>query len=229
MERPIIEIDEEKCNGCGQCILDCAEGALAIINGKARLISDVYCDGLGACLNCPQGALSLRTREAAAFDEAAAMLAKLEREQAGGLPLVPSREIQPMRQIIAAAREEKELARDLRSHLRSWPIQLELIPAKADYYAQADILLAAQCAGFALPHIHKDWISGRLPIIACPKLEDNDKLVERLTAVLQNNNIKRMTVLRMSVPCCAMERIVRAALEQSGSAIPWETHVAQLK
>lgn len=224
MERPVIEIDEEKCNGCGQCILDCAEGALAIVNGKAKLISEVYCDGLGACLNCPQGALTLRTKEAPAFDEAAAMAAKLAREKKG-----QNAPLSPMRQILATSLEEKRLQKELKSHLRSWPIQLQLMPPKADYYAGAHILLAAQCSGFALPHLEENWLPGKLPIIACPKLEDNNKLVERLAVVLGNNDISRMTVLRMSVPCCGLERIVRKALELSGANIPWETHVVQLR
>lgn len=229
MERPIIEIDEEKCNGCGQCILDCAEGALAIVDGKAKLISDVYCDGLGACLNCPQGALSLRTREAPAFDEAAAMQAKLAREQAGGIPLGPMPGAGAMREILATSVKEKSLTRELRSHLHSWPIQLELMPPKADYYEDADILLAAQCAGFALPQLSQDWVKGRLPVIACPKLENHEKLIARLATVLEHNPIRRLTVLRMSVPCCGLERIARAALDGSGKDIPWETHVVQLK
>lgn len=229
MERPIIEIDEEKCNGCGKCILDCAEGALAIVNGKAKLISDVYCDGLGACLNCPQGALSLRTREAPPFDEAAAMQAKLEREQAGGIPIGPVTGSRPMREILATSVQEDKLAARLRSQLRSWPIQLQLMPARADYYKGANILLAAQCSGFALPQIGTDWIKGRLPIIACPKLENNEKLIERLAEVLRNNDIASLTVLRMSVPCCGLERIAREAMARSGKDIPWETHVVQLK
>lgn len=229
MERPIIEIDEDRCNGCGQCILDCAEGALAIVNGKAKLISDVYCDGLGACLNCPQGALTLRTREAPPFDEAAALVAKLQREQTGGMPLAPLLPKGPMREILAAGRQEADLRKELKSHLRSWPIQLELMPRCADYYQDADIILAAQCAGFALPNISGDWLAGRLPIIACPKLENNDRLIERLTPVLAENEIKSLTVLRMSVPCCGLERIAREAIERAGKNIPWQTHVAQLK
>lgn len=225
MQRAVIEIDEERCNGCGQCILDCAEGALAIVNGKAKLISDVYCDGLGACLNCPQGALSLRTREAAPFDEAAAMQARLERENAGRLkPMAPKAAIN---QIIINSEREQTLQRHLASSLRTWPIQLQLMPRRADYLQNADILLAAQCSGFALPDIHKDWIGGRVPIIACPKLEDREKLIERLAAVIAENEIRSLTLLRMSVPCCDMEYIAREAIKRSGKPLKWETHVVQ--
>lgn len=229
MERPIIEIDEALCNGCGQCILDCAEGALAIVNGKARLISDVYCDGLGACLNCPQGALSLKTREAPAFDEAAALAAKLQREQTGGIPLGPVAARGPMREILAAGKAEAFLQEGLRARLQSWPIQLELMPSRADYYQGANVLLAAHCAGFALPNLAEDWLLGRLPIIACPKLEDNEQLIERLAAVLAQNELASLTVLRMSVPCCGLERIVREAMTRAARDTPWQTHVVQLR
>lgn len=227
MERPIIEIDEDRCNGCGQCILDCAEGALAIVDGKAKLISDVYCDGLGACLNCPQGALKLRTREAAPFDEAAAMQAKAQREMAAQKtlsPLIPKRVVE---EIAKNTEEEKKLHKELKSHLRTWPIQLELMPARADYLEGAELLLAAQCSGFALPNIGQDWISGRVPIIACPKLENNEKLIERLANIIKNNDIKSITALRMSVPCCNLERIIREAIDRSGRDVPWHTHVVQ--
>lgn len=228
MQRPIIEIDEERCNGCGLCITDCAEGALALVNGKAKLISDVYCDGLGACLNCPQGALSLKTREAPAFDEAAAMQAKAERALAAKKPLAPLMPRDIVEEIAKGTEQEKELRGELKSHLKTWPIQLELMPRRADYLQAADLLLAAQCAGFALPHIQQDWLAGRVPIIACPKLEDNSKLTDKLARIFADNDIKSLTALRMSVPCCGLERIAREAMARSGKSIPWQTHVAQL-
>ena len=192
MKRPIIEIDEEKCNGCGQCVLDCAEGALAVIDGKARLVSEVFCDGLGACLNCPQGALTLTTREAPDFDEAAALAAKAV-------------------------------------ELPTWPIQLRLVPPQAPFLDGAHLLLAAHCAGFALPNLHKDWLAGRVPLIACPKLEDNTVLLEKLTAILRTGRIAGLTVLRMSVPCCGgLERLARQALEAAACNLPLEIHVARL-
>ena len=171
MKRPIIEIDEEKCNGCGQCVPDCAEGALAVIDGKARLISEVFCDGLGACLNCPQGALTLTTREAPDFDEAAALAAKAQRETpnspdrpapmtppAGGCPGSAARVLRPLsgNAAVPAASEV------LRVELPTWPIQLRLVPPQAPFLDGAHLLLAAHCAGFALPNLHKDWLAGRL-------------------------------------------------------------------
>lgn len=222
MERPIIEIDEERCNGCGLCITDCAEGALALVDGKAKLISDVYCDGLGACLNCPRGALKLVIRDAPDFDETAAMRAKLEREQK---PLAPKR---TPSEITAAAKREGALEKKLKSALLTWPIQLELMPRRANWLENADILLSAQCAGFALPEIGRDWLAGRVPIIACPKLEDNEKLIDRLSGILADNKTGSLTVLRMSVPCCDLERIVREAVARSGKPLEWKTHVARL-
>lgn len=226
MERPIIEIDEERCNGCGKCILDCAEGALAIVDGKAKLISDIYCDGLGACLNCPQGALRLRTREAPPFDEIAAMQALAARKQSGNnlSPIVPRKVIE---QIVNNSEQEKTLSAELKSRLSTWPIQLELMPVRADYLEDAQLLIAAQCAGFALPDIHQNWMQGRVPIIACPKLEDNEKLIERLAHILANNRILNITSIRMSVPCCNLEKIIREALRRSGRDISWHTHVVQ--
>lgn len=226
MERAIIEIDEERCNGCGQCITDCAEGALAIVDGKAKLISEAYCDGLGACLNCPQGALTLRMRNAKPFDEAAAMQAKLKRESGGLTPLIPKSSIE---EITANAEQERLLRHKLKSRLRTWPIQLELMPARADYLKDADILLAAQCAGFALPNIHEDWMAGRIPLIACPKLENKQALIERLGRIIAENDIKSLTLLRMSVPCCDLEHIAREAIAKSGRKLNWQTHVVPLR
>ena len=236
MERPIIEIDEAKCNGCGQCALDCAEGALAVIDGKARLISEVFCDGLGACLNCPQGALTLTTREAPEFDEKAALAAKARRESpdgaeraaqprpAGGCPGSAARSLRPLAGPAAAATDAA-----LRVELPTWPIQLRLVPPQAPFLNGAHLLLAAHCAGFALPRLHRDWLAGRVPLIACPKLEDNALLLEKLTAILRGGRIAGLTVLRMSVPCCGgLDRLAREALDKAGCDLPLESHVACL-
>lgn len=227
MERPIIEIDEEKCNGCGQCILDCAEGALAIVNGKAKLISEVYCDGLGACLNCPQGALSLSMREAPPFDEAAAFEAKQAREKAaaGNRPALKPLGV-TLRQAI---KTEEKLERSLASALHAWPLQLMLMPPRASFLQGADMLLAAQCSGFALPHIHDDWLKGRVPVIACPKLESKKALVDKLAQIIRENDLAHVTVLRMSVPCCDMETITREAMLQAGRDVPWSVHVVKMR
>ena len=226
MQRPIIEIDEDKCNGCGQCILDCAEGALAIVNGKAKLVSDIYCDGLGACLSCPQGALALITRDAPAFDEKAALEARAQREK--GSPGAPR--LFPLPDFNAERRKQNEtnLAGTLRSALPAWPIQLLLLPPRANFLAGADLLLAAHCSGFAVPQLHQDWLQGRVPVIACPKLEDNAILIEKLAQILKNNDISSITALRMSVPCCNLEKIARAALKTAGRHIPWTIHTVAM-
>lgn len=228
MKRPIIEIDEVKCNGCGQCVLDCAEGALAVIDGKARLISEVFCDGLGACLNCPQGALTLTTREAAEFDEKAALAAKARREAsesaAGGCLGSAARSLRPLGAPAAAVANTT-----LRAELPTWPIQLRLVPSQAPFMDGAHLLLAAHCAGFALPRLHQDWLPGRVPLIACPKLEDNAPLLEKLTDILRGGRITGLTVLRMSVPCCGgLERLAREALNRAGRDLPLESHVVAL-
>lgn len=235
MKRPIIEIDEEKCNGCGQCVLDCAEGALAIIDGKAKLISDVYCDGLGACLNCPEGALRLVEREAPEFDEEAALTAKAKRDgtaqphrpHGGGCPGSMARTFTPLTG--GPATMPPAGSQDLRAQVPTWPIQLRLVPPTAPYLRGANILLAAHCAGFALPNLHADWMRGRVPIIACPKLEDNEVLVEKLTAIIKQGGIAGITVLRMSVPCCGgLDRLAHRAIEAAGSSLTLETHIVQL-
>ncbi len=238
-KRLIIEIDEDKCNGCGQCVLDCAEGALAIVDGKAKLIRDSYCDGLGACLNCPEGALNLIEREADDFDEEAALAAKAEREgkapsqaahaplgmmpKPGGCPGSMARALKPLSPASAAA--NPGLAVDL----PSWPIQLRLVPPTAPFLKGAEVLLAAHCAGFALPNLHKDWLAGRIPLIACPKLEDNAALLEKLTAIIKSGQIAGLTVLRMSVPCCGgLEQLAQQALKNAQSDLKMECHVVKL-
>ena len=238
-KRLIIEIDEDRCNGCGQCVLDCAEGALAVVDGKAKLIRDSYCDGLGACLNCPEGALTLIEREAEEFDEEAALTAKAQREgtapshaghgpqgvmtRPAGCPGSMARALKPLTPGTVA--DNPELAADL----PSWPIQLRLVPPAAPFLKGAQLLLAAHCAGFALPNLHKDWLAGRIPVIACPKLEDNEALLEKLTAIIASGQIAGLTVLRMSVPCCGgLERLVQQALKNAQSDLKMECHVVKL-
>ncbi|MDE5833474.1 MAG: ferredoxin [Desulfovibrio sp.] len=217
MLRPIIEIDEEKCDGCGQCILDCAEGALKIVDGKAKLVSEVYCDGLGACLNCPRGALRLEMKEAPPFDEIAALAAKAKEEKkAAGTKILPMAGAKPAQ------------GKKLDGNLRSWPLQLALVQPNAGYLRNADIVLAAHCSAFALPNV-QDVLQGKIPIIACPKLEDAGRLVDRLAAILENNEIKSLTILRMSVPCCGgLERIANLAIEKAGSKLKPETIIVQI-
>lgn len=235
MERPIIYIDEERCDGCGQCVLDCAEGALAVVDGKARLISESYCDGLGACLNCPRDALRLITREAPEFDEAAALAAKAAREGRAssggghGCPGSAARSLSPLTPLDAP----QEATATARAQLPTWPLQLRLMPPSAPFLRHADILLAAHCAGFALPNLHAEWLRGRVPIIACPKLDNgNNDYLDRLTAILRGHADappRSLTVLRMSVPCCAgLEHLARAAVRQAGLSLTPQAHVISL-
>ena len=235
MERPIIYIDEERCDGCGQCVLDCAEGALAVVDGKARLVSESYCDGLGACLNCPRDALRLITREAPEFDEAAALAAKAAREGRAsyggghGCPGSAARSLSPLTPLDAP----QDTAATVRAQLPTWPLQLRLMPPSAPFLRHADILLAAHCAGFALPNLHAEWLRGRVPIIACPKLDNgNNDYLDRLTAILRGHADappRSLTVLRMSVPCCAgLEHLARAAVRQAGLSLTPRAHVISL-
>ena len=223
MLRPMIHRDEEKCNGCGQCITDCAEGALAIIDGKAKLISETYCDGLGACLNCPQGALTLKMKEAPAFDEHAALAAKAAREK--GCADGKTAQFKPLAPFIPTSGNNEILEADL----STWPIQLQLISPHTDWLKNAHLLLAAQCAGFSIKNLQKEWLPGKILMIACPKLEDNKKLLEKLTEIFRVANPASITILRMSVPCCGgLERLVKQALALSGKDIAVDTHIVQL-
>jgi Pyruvate/2-oxoacid:ferredoxin oxidoreductase delta subunit len=229
--RKIIQIDEEKCSGCGQCILECAEGALAIVDGKARLIKDVYCDGLGACLGeCPEDALHLVEREAEEFDEKAVETHLAEQPAAErpevactrrspeplacGCPGDTVRELSP-------AEASTQAAPAPASALRNWPVQLHLVPVKAPFFNQADLLIAADCAGFTLTNLHGSFLKGRALIIACPKLDDISPYEDKLAAIFRENAIRSITVLYMVVPCCTgLVQIVRRALAKSGRSIP---------
>lgn len=213
MPRPVITIDEEKCNGCGQCILDCAEGALAIVDGKAKLLNEVYCDGLGACLNCPQGALTLAMKDAPPFDGEAALNAKKQR----GL-----KDARPKSPMLAPLGAKKHMAA-----LRAWPLQLELVPPNAAFLRGAPVLLAAHCAGFASPDIHK-WMSGRVPLIACPKLENKEVLADKLAAIIREAETPAIDILRMSVPCCALPQVVEKACAKTAKKPEIKTHIINL-
>lgn len=242
MLRPVIEIDEEKCNGCGKCILDCAEGALAIVDGKARLISDMYCDGLGACLNCPQGALTLKTREAAPFDEAAALAAKERREGGAGTGCAPggscpgsaARSLRPLAPLGAGARQPAATAHTsgagtVMAHLPAWPAKLALVPPSASFLRGARLLLTADCAALSLPDLHAHWLIGHIPLLACPKLENHDLIRQRLTNILREGAPGAVTVLRMSVPCCgALASLAEQAMAAAGSGIPLKVYTVEL-
>jgi len=227
MKRKIVRIDEEKCTGCGLCVLACQEGALQIVNGKARLVSESYCDGLGACLpECPTGAITIEEREAAPFDEEAVKARSApaaEETRAGeGEPNLacgcPGTQVRNLARTVDTAPVED---RRVPSALRNWPCQIRLVPAGAPYFDGAALLVAADCTAYAYPEFHRDFMRGRVTLIGCPKLDGVD-YAEKLTEILKSNEIKSITVLRMEVPCCGgIVQAVRQALKQSGKTIPW--------
>ena len=218
MKRRIIEIDEEKCTGCGICADACHEGAIGIVDGKAKLLRDDYCDGLGDCLpTCPTGAIYFVEREAAAYNEAAvkANIAAKERGCAtGGCPGSASQRIER-----PVAPEVKSAAN---SQLQNFPVQIKLAPVQAPYYDGAKLLIAADCTAYAYASFHEDFIRGKVTLIGCPKLDGVD-YSEKLTQIIQNNDIRSVTVVRMEVPCCGgLEFAAKKALQQSGKFIPWQ-------
>ncbi len=232
MIRKIIQIDEERCNGCGACANACQEGAIAMVNGKAKLMRDDYCDGLGNCLPaCPTGAITFVEREAAAFDEAAVQ-AHLSKETpaakpapkaaplACGCPGSQSRRIE--RAPEAPAAHEPCACSSAPSQLGQWPVQIKLVPVNAPYFDGARLLVAADCTAFARADFHERFIKNHVVLIGCPKLDMTD-YAEKLTEILRNNAIKSVTVARMEVPCCGgIERAVQTAMINSGKMIPWQ-------
>lgn len=197
MLRKIIKIDTEKCNGCGACAAACHEGAIEMVNGKATLTREDYCDGLGDCLPaCPADAISFEEREAPAYNEAAVLAAKQKKTPQADLGGCPE------------------------SQLSQWPVQMKLVPVKAPYFANAELLVAADCTAYAYGNFHNEFIRGHVTLIGCTKLDEGD-YTDKLTAIFMENEIKSVTVARMEVPCCGgMERAVKQALQNSGKQIP---------
>ena len=221
MIRRIIEIDQEKCSGCGLCVQACHEGAIGMVDGKARLLRDDYCDGLGDCLPaCPTGAISFVEREAAAYDEAAVKAGKAAGEGAAlpcGCPGSQSRSI--LREGSGAARGLPQAAP---SQLRQWPVQIKLAPVNAPWFHQAHLLVAADCTAYAYGNFHQDFIRGKVTLVGCPKLDGVD-YSEKLTQILLQNEIRSLTVVRMEVPCCGgIQNAAVTALKNSGKFIPWQ-------
>lgn len=194
MIRKIIHIDEEKCNGCGICAEACHEGAIEMIDGKAKLVRENFCDGFGDCLPaCPTGAITFEEREAPEYDEAAVKVH--QRMQADVKPV---------------------------SRLAQWPCQIKLVPIQAPFFDGAKLLIAADCTAFAYADLHEEFMKGRITIIGCPKLDDID-YTEKLTAIIRSNNIQSVTIIRMEVPCCGgLQRAAENALKASGKFIPWQ-------
>ena len=222
MIRKIIQIDREKCNGCGACASACHEGAIGMVDGKAALLRDDYCDGLGDCLPaCPTGAITFVEREAAAYDEAAVLAhkqAKQAREAHAGCPGHQlHRFARP--EVPAAAAAPAPAAP---SQLGQWPCQIKLVPVNAPYFAGAKLVVAADCTAFAYANLHQEFMKGKITLIGCPKLDSVD-YSEKLAQILALNEIRSLTVLRMEVPCCGgLEQASKIALQKSGKMIPWQ-------
>lgn len=216
MVRRIIRIDEEKCNGCGACAKACHEGAIDIVNGKAKLTREDYCDGLGDCLpNCPTGAITFEEREAPAYNEAAVLAAKQhnESDRAAGCQGIRPHQLPQVRLVPAGA---------MRSQLAQWPCQIRLAPITAPYFCGARLLIAADCTAYAYAGFHADFMKGKITLIGCPKLDAAD-YSEKLTEIIKHNDIKSVTILRMEVPCCGgLEAAAKKALQNSGKFIPWQ-------
>lgn len=226
MIRKIIKIDEEKCNGCGACAAACHEGAIEMIDGKAKLTREDYCDGLGDCLPaCPTDAISFEEREAPAYDEAAVLAAKAKKAEAPlpcGCPGSQSRAIRRENDSSECSTVPGSPAASIASQLSQWPVQIKLAPVNAPYFNRAKLLVAADCTAYAYGNFHNEFIRDHVTLIGCPKLDSVD-YSEKLTAILANNEIRSVTVVRMEVPCCGgIEHAVKTALQESGKFIPWQ-------
>ena len=224
MIRKIIKIDEEKCTGCGLCATACHEGAIGMVNGKAKLLREHFCDGLGDCLPaCPAGAISFEEREAPAYDEAAVMAAKRAKvpelpkaHRFGGCPGSMPRKI-------SRPESQTRVVSGNVSELTNFPVQIKLAPVRAPFFDGADLLVAADCTAFARADVHERFIKGRVVLIGCPKLDSVD-YTEKLSAILSSNDIKSVTILRMEVPCCGgIVRAVEGAVGVSGKDVPVRT------
>ena len=219
MIRKIIKINDEKCNGCGACAAACHEGAIGMVNGKAKLLYEDYCDGLGDCLPvCPVDAITFEKREAPAYNEAAVLAAKGKSQETlpCGCPGTQSRVIR-REETVSVCDSSQSVSR-----LSQWPVQIKLAPANAPYFDDANLLVAADCTAYAYGRFHDDFIRNRITLIGCPKLDDGD-YTEKLTQIIANNNIKSLTIVRMEVPCCGgIENAAKQALQKSGKFIPWQ-------
>ena len=222
MLRKIIKIDADKCNGCGLCVSACHEGAIGLVDGKAKLLRDDYCDGLGDCLPvCPTGAITFEEREAAPYDEEEVKKNMQEKELPCGCAGTHVKSIS--REETASCEEPVSLK--VTSQLRQWPVQIKLVPVNAPYFDNANLLVAADCTAYARGGFHNEFMKSRITLIGCPKLDEGD-YSEKLTAILRENNIKSVTIARMEVPCCGgLENAVKTALQNCGKLVPWQVVV----
>ena len=224
MKRRIIEIDQDKCNGCVACAAACHEGAIAMVDGKAQLMRDDYCDGLGDCLpTCPTGAITFVEREAAAYDEQAVMENKQRKMRKEGMTLpcgCPGSQSRNIQREAVPAVETAQAQQT--SRLSQWPVQIKLVPVNAPYFDGARLLIAADCTAYAYAAFHERFIKGHITLVGCPKLDSVD-YAEKLAEIIRENDIKSVTVVRMEVPCCGgLEMAAKKALQQSGKFIPWQ-------
>lgn len=221
MIRKIIKIDEEKCNGCGACAAACHEGAIEMVEGKAKLTREDYCDGLGDCLpECPCGAITFEEREAAAYDEAAVLAAKQKKGKEAKTHFTGCPGMQVRQMANTETGSSVSSSPVLNSQLGQWPCQIKLAPINAPYFKDAELLIAADCTAYAYANIHADYMKGKVTLIGCPKLDSVD-YSEKLAEILKNNDIKSITVLRMEVPCCGgIEMAAKRAIQASGKGIP---------
>jgi Pyruvate/2-oxoacid:ferredoxin oxidoreductase delta subunit len=226
--RNIIQIDEEKCNGCGQCVVDCAEAALQVVNGKAKIVKEMYCDGLGACMGgCPTGALTIVQKEADAFDEAATERhvhqTRERREEPPACPGVRTVEFSGKAESFGGMPQT-------RPELSNWPVQLKLVPANAPFLNDSDLLLAADCTAFSAADFHSRFMKGKKLLIACPKLDGAQHYHQKLVEMFRENSIKSITVVRMEVPCCGgLMSLTKQAIIDSGKKIPFDETVIGVK
>lgn len=218
MIRKIIKIDEEKCNGCGACAVACHEGAIDMIDGKAKLTRENYCDGLGDCLPvCPVDAISFEEREAPEYDEKAVKQAQMK-NSADTLPCGC-----PGTQSKALKREPiSAVTQNIESQLMQWPCQIKLVPVNAPYFDDANLLIAADCTAYAYGNFHNEFMRGHITIVGCPKLDEGD-YGDKLTQIIASNNIKSVKIVRMEVPCCGgIENAAKRAIQNRGKFIPWQ-------
>ena len=228
--RNIVKIDEQRCNGCGLCVKACAEGAIKIIDGKAKLISEVYCDGLGACIgHCPQDAITIEKRQAAEFDEEATKkhLAQNQSHKEPAAFVCPGMMAKTLKEksentIVSSA--------DVQSQLSHWPVQLKLVSPHAPYFANADLLLVADCVPFAMGDFHNKFLKNHSIVIGCPKLDDSEFYIEKLSEILKVNKLNSLTVIHMIVPCCfGLTQIACEAIARSGIKLSFEDTTIDLQ
>jgi len=235
VQRKIIEIDEALCTGCGQCLTDCAESALRLVDGKARLLADKYCDGLGACLKgCPTGALRIVERQAVDFDEEAVQALLREQQRQGEAPRsgCPSATVQSFAASSPCQRANQatRLAGTSASALSHWPVQIRLVPPSAPFLHQADLLIAADCVPIAYAGFHGELLAGRVVMIGCPKFDDGEAYVQKFTEILKGSGVRSLLVAIMEVPCCqGMAAMVKRAVQASGTTLAVEVVVVSTR